>query len=49
MVKRRARFFDVRLRVRSLPSLDERSECKEKLSKGKEENRRPPECARKDA
>jgi hypothetical protein len=49
VVKRRARFFDVRLSVRSLPSLEERSERKQKLGEGEEENRRSPECSRKNA
>jgi hypothetical protein len=49
MMKRRACFFDVCLRVRSLPSLEERGEGKQKLSDGEEENRRPPECSRKNA
>jgi hypothetical protein len=48
MMKRRARFFDVRLRVGALSSLEERRKRKQKLSDRKEEKCGSPECARKD-
>lgn len=48
MVKRRARFFDVRPRIRPLPSLEERGERKQKLGDGEEENRRSPKRSRED-
>jgi hypothetical protein len=49
MVKRGASFFDVCLRVRPQSSLEERSECKQKLSEGEKQNRRSPERLRKNA
>jgi hypothetical protein len=49
MVERRASFFDMSSRIRTLPSLEERGKRKQKLGEGEEEDRRSPECSRKDA
>ena len=46
MVQGRARFLDMRARIRTLPGFEQRSEGKEQLSDGEEQNRRTPERSR---
>ena len=46
MVQRRARFLDVRARVRPLSAIEQRSKSEEQLGEGEEKDRRTPECSR---
>ena len=46
MVQSRARFLDVRARIRTLPGFEQRSKGQKQLSDGEEQNRRTPECSR---
>jgi hypothetical protein len=49
MMKRGARFLDVRARVRSLRSLEKRGEGEQKLGDREKEKRGSPQCSWKDA
>jgi hypothetical protein len=49
MVQRRARFLDVRARVRTLPPLQQWSERKQKLGDREKEKRGAPQSSRKHA